>query len=369
MRVLQIGKFYYPYRGGMETYLLDLCQGLKTRVDLQVLVSNTGPRTVRETVDGVKVIRAASWGRVFSTSFCPSFSRLIKEYNGDIITVHHPNPLATISYLAAKPGGRLTVVYHSDIIKQKLTEMIFRPILLKFMRRVEKISVTSPQYLDGSPILTRFRDKCVTIPIGIDLAKYDETTSVAERVADIRRTHGERIVLFIGRMTLYKGVEYLIKAMDGVDGKLLAIGRGDRFEALKMMVASHHLEDKVCLMHEVSRDDLLAYLRACSVFCLPSISRNEAFGIVQLEAMASSRPVISSRLDTGITYSNLDGETGLVVPPRDAPALRDAINRLLNDDALNAKMGRKGRLRVEQEFTKEKMADRTFQLYKQLMDS
>ncbi len=366
IRVLQVGKFYYPYRGGMETYLLDLCQGLKDRVDLRVLVSNSGRRTVRETVDGVDVIRAGSWGRAFSTSFSPSFSRLIKEYRGDIITVHHPNPLATISYLAANPGGHLTVVYHSDIIKQKLTEMIFRPILLKFMRRVEKISVTSPRYIDGSAILTRFREKCVVIPIGIDLSKYDETPDTARRVEEIRQIHGERIVLFIGRMTLYKGIEYLVKAMDGVDGKLLAIGKGDRFEAMKMMVATHHLEDKICLMNEVSRDDLLAYLRACSVFCLPSISRNEAFGIVQLEAMASSRPVISSRLDTGITYSNIDGETGLVVPPRDAVALRDAINRLLDDQDLNAEMGRKGRLRVENEFTKEKMADRTFQMYKNL---
>lgn len=366
IKVLQVGKFYSPYRGGMETYLLDLCQGLKDRVDLEVLVSNTGSQTVREIVDGVSVTRAGSWGRAFSTSICPSFSRLIKEYRGDIITVHHPNPLATIAYLRANPDARLTVVYHSDIIKQKLTEMLFRPILLKFMRRVERISVTSPRYLDGSPILTRFRDKCVVIPIGIDLSKYDETPAIARRVAEIRRVHGERIVLFIGRMTLYKGIEYLVKAMDGVDGKLLAIGKGDRFESMKMMVASHHLEDKVCLMNEVSRDDLLAYLRACSVFCLPSISRNEAFGIVQLEAMASCRPVISSRLDTGITYSNIDGETGLVVPPRDAPALRDAINRLLDDHTLNAEMGRRGRIRVEEEFTKEKMAERTFQLYQNL---
>lgn len=366
IKVLQVGKFYYPFRGGMETYLRDLCQGLKDRVDLQVLVSNTKHQTVRETVDGVPVIRAASWGRAFSTSLCPSFSRLIKEYRGDIITVHHPNPLATIAYLSAKPDARLTIVYHSDIIKQKLTEMLFRPILLKFLRRAEKISVTSPRYIDGSPILTRFRDKCVIIPIGIDLAQYDETAYISKRAAEIKRIHGDKIVLFIGRMTLYKGIEYLIKAMGGVEGKLLAIGKGDRLESLKMMVASHHLEDKVCLMNEVSRDDLLAYLRACSVFCLPSISRNEAFGIVQLEAMACSRPVISSRLDTGITYSNLDGKTGLVVPPRNAPALRDAINCLLNDHDLNAEMGRRGRLRVEKEFTKEKMADRTYDMYRAL---
>jgi len=131
-------------------------------------------------------------------------------------------------------------------------------------------------------------------------------------------------------------------------------------------VASHHLEDKVFLMGEVSRDDLLAYLHACSVFCLPSITRNEAFGIVQLEAMACSRPVVSTRLDTGVNYINLDRETGLVVPPQDSGKLRDALNELLSNPELRKKLGRQGRERVKREFTKEKMAVRTFDLYQNL---
>ncbi len=365
--VLQVGKFYPPYRGGMETYLFDLCQGLKEHVELEVLVANDSRRTVREEVDGVKVVRAGSFGKIFSTSLCPSFPRLLREHAADIVTIHHPNPLATLAYLKARPSGRLTVVYHSDIVKQKLTEIFYRPLLLKFIERAERISVTSPHYIDGSPILRRFREKCVVIPIGIDLSLFEETEEIAARVREIRRAHGERTVLFIGRMTLYKGIEYLVKAMEAVNGKLLVVGSGERFDALKMMVVSHGLEDRVALMSAVSRTDLLAYLRACSVFCLPSISRNEAFGIVQLEAMASSRPVVSSRLDTGITYSNLDGITGLVVPPGDPPALARALNRILDDPALAAEMGRRGRKRVEEEFTKEKMAQRTFLMYREML--
>ncbi len=366
--VLQVGKFYSPYRGGMETYLVDLCRELKERVDLKVLVANTSRRTIREEVDGVEVIRAGSWGRAFSTSLCPSFPQLMRENAADIITVHHPNPLATLAYLKARPPGRLTVVYHSDIVKQKLTELLYRPLLLKFIRRAEKISVTSPHYIEGSPILRRFREKCVVIPIGIDLSLFEETGAIAARVREIRRIHGERTVLFIGRMASYKGIEYLVKAMGEVNGKLLAIGEGERFDALKMMVVSHGLEDRVALLSAVSPDDLRAHLRACSVFCLPSISRNEAFGIVQLEAMASSRPVVSSRLDTGITYTNLDGVTGLVVPPRDSRALARALNRILDDPALGDEMGRQGRRRVEEEFTKEKMAEKTYRMYRELLN-
>jgi len=366
MRVLQVGKFYYPYRGGMETYLRDLCLGLKDRVDLKILVSNTNHHTVRETVEGVDVIRAGQWGRLAATSLCPSFPRLLKQNAGDIISIQHPDPLAALSYLSAKPPGKMVVVYQSDIIRQRFTKYIYRPFLLSFLSRAQAIIVTSPLYIESSPVLHRFRDKCVVIPIGINPNDYLPSPSIGEKTQEIRRRHGDKIVLFVGRLALYKGIEYLLKAMEGIDGKLIIVGKGGRLGTLAMMVASHHLEDKVFLMGEVSRDDLLAYLHACSVLCLPSITRNEAYGIVQLEAMACSRPVVSTRLDTGVNYINLDHETGLVVPPQDPGKLRDGLNELLDDPELSAELGRRGQLRVEQEFTKKKMAEKTFQLYKEL---
>lgn len=367
IRVLQVGKFYYPYKGGMETYLLDLCQGLKDRVDLKVLVSNTSRRTVRERVGGVEVIRSGRWGRFLSTSLSPSFAGWFKKLPADIVSVQHPDPLAAISYLLARPFGKLVVIYQSDIIKQKLARFLYRPILLKFLRRADAIIVSSPRYLESSSILKNFKEKCVIVPIGIDASAYDLPPGLSGKVEEIRRIHGDRIVLFIGRLALYKGIEYLLKAMKGVRGKLLVVGKGARFSSLIMMAASHHLEEKVFFMNEVSRDDLLAYLHACSVFCLPSITRNEAYGIVQLEAMACARPVVSTRLETGVDYINQDGVTGVVVPPRNAPALEEALNRLLDQPGLSTRLGRRGRERVEREFTKEGMAEKTFSLYRDLM--
>jgi rhamnosyl/mannosyltransferase len=134
-----------------------------------------------------------------------------------------------------------------------------------------------------------------------------------------------------------------------------------------MMTAAHHLEEKVFFLRGVSRDELLSYLHACSVFCLPSITRNEAYGIVQLEAMACARPVVSTRLETGVDYINRDGITGLVVPPRDARALGEALNRLLDHPRLGSRLGRQGRERVEEVFTKKRMAEKTFELYRKLL--
>jgi len=367
MKILQVGKFYYPFRGGMETYLFDLCEVLKKETELQVLVANTAPKTVREKVRGVDVIRAASLGRVAHTSICPSFPALIRRHAAEINTVHHPDPMAALSYLLARPRGKLTVVYHSDIVKQKLTYLVYYPILMKFLRRAGRISVTSPQYLESSVILSKFKNKCVVIPIGIDISLYRRTPEIAGRVKEIRREYGEKTVLFIGRLALYKGVEYLVKAMENVEGKLIVIGGGDRLPSLMMMVASHGLEDKIFFMENLDRQELLAYLHACSVFCLPSITRNEAFGIVGLEAMACGRPVVSTRLKSGIAYTNQDGLTGRVVPPADAGALAAALNEILADPERGEAFGRAGRKRVEELFSREKMAGSTLEMYRDLL--
>jgi len=161
-------------------------------------------------------------------------------------------------------------------------------------------------------------------------------------------------------------LDYLVEAMEEVDGSLLIIGRGEREKPLKRAVSEKGLEDRIFLLGEISEDDLPHYLHACSVFCLPSVTRNEAFGVCQLEAMACSKPVVSTRLDTGVTFINRDGETGIVVPPRDSAALAVALNKLLDSPELARRMGGNGRSRVETLFTREKMVEATLRLYKEL---
>ncbi len=367
-RVLQVGKFFYPYKGGVETYLFNLVQELKDEVDFRALVSNTAPRTVRETVEGVEVVRAGTWGSLSSTSICPAFPFLLRRYEEDVVQIQHPDPMSAVAYLLAAPRGKLIVVYHSDIVRRRWLRGIYQPFLLKLLEKADRIIATSPNYLESSPLLRRFRDKCVVIPLGIDLTLYEVSSSLDVRADAIRKRYGNRIVLFIGRLAPYKGLDYLIEAMEGVDGKLIVIGSGAWLGSLTDLVHEKGLGGKVFFLGELSwLTDGPAYLRACSVFCLPSISRNESFGIVQLEAMASRRPVVSSRLNTGVDYVNQDGVTGILVPPKDVGALRNALNRILDDPELGRKMGEAGRLRVEKEFTREKMAGETLRLYRELL--
>jgi rhamnosyl/mannosyltransferase len=365
MRVLQVGKFYHPYRGGMETYLRELCLGLKGEVDLEVLVSHTSRRTVRETVEGVKVARAGSWGKISSTSLCPGFPALMREMAGDIVQIQHPDPLAGLSYLLARPRGKLVIVYQSDIIRKRLIYAYY-PFLRLFFRRARKVIVSSERYLESSWFLKRYRDKCAIIPIGIDPAPYRLTPGMAAQAGAIRRKYGERIVLFIGRLARYKGLECLLEAMTEVEGKLLIIGRGERLDPLLRQVVRRQLAEKVFFLGEIPETEIPSYLHACAALCLPSITRNEAFGICQLEAFACARPVVNTRLETGVSFINIDGQTGLSVPPRDARALGAALNRLLDSPALGRAMGEAGRRRLETVFSREAMVRATLELYQKL---
>jgi glycosyltransferase involved in cell wall biosynthesis len=350
----------------MELTLYDLCHELKDKVDLRVLVANGRGRTRVENNDGLKVIRVGSLGMIFSTSICPTMASWIDRIPADIVQIHHPNPMANFSYLLSHQRGKLIVLYQSDIVRQRLSYRLYVPFLMKMLNRASRIIVTSPNYLASSPLLMRFKEKCVVIPLGIDIRKFKKEGNETG-IAEIRHQYGGKIILFVGRLTHYKGVPYLLDAMKEVSGKLLIIGKGELEKNLKNQAARNGLSRKVHFLGELAEDKMGPFFHACDMLVLPSISRNEAFGLVQLEAMACYKPVISTNLDTGVSYVNQNGVTGFVVPPRDSKALADAINQLLKEENLRTRMGIEGRRRVEGEFTREKMAHETLRLYEEVL--
>ena len=350
----------------MESVLYDLCDELKDKVDLRVLVANGRGFTRIDAKDGMKVIRLGSLGTIFSTSICPTMAYWIRRLQADIVQIHHPNPMANISYLLSSQQGRLIVLYQSDIIRQRLTYRLYGPFLMGMLRKAHRIIVTSPNYLASSPLLEKFREKCVVIPLGIDLQRFKKRGNERE-IAAIRSQYGGRIVLFVGRLTHYKGVPYLLEAMKNVSGRLLIIGSGELERQLRYQVERSNLSIKVKFLGELGEEEIINFFYTCDLLVLPSITRNEAFGLVQLEAMACGKPVISTYLETGVPYVNQNGVTGLIVPPRESKTLAEAINRLLQDEKLRTRMGTEGRKRVEKEFTKERMARETLKLYEEIL--
>ena len=316
MKILHIYKDYYPpVHGGIEKSINFLCNGFKNSADVEVLVTNTEFKTRIDVIDGIKIYKIADLGRILSAPLSPAFPYWLGKIKADILHFHLPNPTAVISYLLAKPKGKVVVTWHSDIIRQKKFLKLYAPFLYKFLKHADAIIGTSERYIKTSPHLSKFLDKTYPIPLGIDISEYIAAPDTNEHVVKIRERYGERIILFLGLLRYYKGVQYLIKSMKSVDGKLLIIGKGPMEKKLKSLTAELQLNDKVIFIGVVDEKTKLHYLHSCNILCLPSILRSEGFGLSQLEAFACGKPVISTNLNTGVPYVNQNEVTGLVVKP------------------------------------------------------
>jgi rhamnosyl/mannosyltransferase len=367
MRVLQLGKYYYPYMGGIETHLRDLATGLARSVDVEVIVCHTRLRPVRDRLDGVDVTRVGTIGRAASTEICPTlpFELSTREY--DVLHLHSPNPMGMVGYLMAKKSRphALVVTHHSDVVRQALLRRSFEPVFRGVMSRADSIIVSSQLYLESSRELIPYRNKCLVIPYGIRTESHESVGQ--SEVRRLRALYGSRVVLAVGRLIYYKGFEVLVEAMSGVDGVLVLVGGGPLRPRIARRVRELGLSKRVFLVGEIHNDELARYYAAADVFAFPSIARSEAFGIAQLEAMAAGLPVVNTALESGVPSVSRHGLTGLTVPPGDARRLAAAINQLLNDPEERSRLGREARRRVEVEFASELMVRRVLDLYRRLV--
>ena len=364
IKVLQVNKLYYPHIGGVEKHVQDVAEALADRVDFRILVANNHFKTVNETINGIEVTKIASLGSISSAPVAPTFGCWLRRARPDIFHFHFPYPLGEFSFLFTKTNAKLVVTYHSDIIRQKKLLALYRPFMMRFLKKADKILVSSPNLIANSPVLRHFREKCQVIPFGIDTNRFALTPDVERKAAGFRKQFNHKnIILFTGRLAYYKGLSYLVEAMKEIDGALVLAGEGNLRGQLESQARSAGVLNKIVFLGKIAEQDLPPLYYACDVFVLPSIAQSEAFGLVQLEAQACGKPVISTDLPTGVPYANLDGETGLIVPPKNGPALSEAINKLLNDQELRKRLGEAGKKRVNSQFSLEAMAQAVLKVY------
>ena len=365
MRILHLGKFYPPHRGGIETHLQTLCRELSKSAAIEVIVANDRQGDETELLEGVKVRRLRPLLNVAAAPICQRMIQEIRATPADLVHLHVPNPYAGLAFLMSGHPAPLVISWHSDIVRQRFLARVLGPVERAVVRRATALMASSPNYIESSPILARNRDKCRVIPYGIDSDEFRPRDHAA--VAEIRRRYGSRLVLTVGRLVYYKGFEYLIRTMANVRGHLLIVGDGPlraqlQAEATRSGVARH-----VTFLGNLPRAELLNHYHAADVFALPSVARSEAFGIVQLEAMASGKPVVNTRLASGVPFVSLDGETGITVEPAAPAAFGAAINQLLDQPLLRARYGVAAMRRVREYFSLAAMISRTLALYEEIL--
>ena len=362
MRVLHLGKFYPPAKGGMETILALIAERTSPHVNNRVLVANESRQTVAERCAGVEVHRVAAIARIGAVALCPTMPAALAREQADLIVLHEPNPMALVSYFVARPHAHLIVWFHSEVIRPSWRYRLFyRPFLRFALRRADRIVVSSPTLVASASELRDWQSRCAVIPFGVEAVQ--SSPLIAARAAEIKDDVAQPIILFVGRLVRYKGVHVLLDALHDVGATALLVGDGPERTALEARARELGIADRVRFLGAVSDEELRALYSACDVFVLPSTTRQEAFGVVQLEAMMAGKPVVSTDLGTGVGWVNQHGETGLVVPPGDVSALRDALRRLLEDESLRNSYGEAAARRACTNFSVERMIEAILALY------
>lgn len=364
LKILQLGKFY-PIKGGVEKVMYDLMTGLSEKGTDCDMMCASFERDSRDMVinSHASLKLCGSLTQKAATMISPAMIfRLRDVCDGyDIIHVHHPDPMAALALFCSGYKGKVVLHWHSDIEKQKWLLKLYKPLQRWLLRRADRIVGTTPVYLAESPFLRDFQDKTFCLPIGIDEVCVDE-----KRAEEIKRRYdGKKIVFSLGRLVPYKGYRWLVEAAKYLDDSYVVLigGSGDLKNELQSEIDGLGLNGKVELLGRVSDEDLPAYYGACSVFCMSSVQKTEAFGIVQIEAMSCGKPVVATRIPhSGVAWVNEDGVSGLNVEPKDAKALAEAIMNVVDGGRYEV-YAHNARLRYENEFTRERMINRCLNLY------
>lgn len=386
MRICHLGKFYPPAPGGIETHVRTLayaqtrlgagvrviCVNHEDRVGQDVtwkFLARTQP--VEETDGPVEIVRLGRWASFARFDACPALLRVLQraEDDCDLLHLHVPNPTMVLALATVRPRVPCVITYHSDVVKQKLLARLQRPFENIVFARAGAVLASSPTYAAGSPFLQRHRDKLAVVPFGIDLEPLtDPSAASLAAAARLRAAWGEPLWLLVGRLVYYKGVDQAIRALPSVPGKLLIVGEGPLQGELKRLACQLGVAERIVWQGRLSDVDLIGAYHAATALWFPSNARSEAFGLVQVEAMACGCPVINTDIrHSGVSWVSPHEESGLTVNVNDPNALASASRRLLEESGLRARLSRQARARATAEFADDRMARRTFEQYERAL--
>ncbi len=371
MKVLHVFKTYYPDTfGGIEEVVYQLAKhssqfGIHAEV---FALSNRAPQTLPEIYDGHRVHRIKKDIEFASTTFSLAafqyFRKLTKEF--DLIHYHFPWPVMDLMHFYANHSKPSVVTYQSDIIKQKKLLHLYKPVQQRFLNSVDAIVATTPNYVASSPVLARFTDKLTIIPNGVEPAP--STDAVKERIKYWENELSGPFFLFVGALRYYKGLDTLLQAAAKAPYPIIIAGAGFEEARLREIVRVKGLTN-VRFVGAISEEDKHALLSLSFGFVFPSCTRTEAYGIVLIEASMHGKAMITCEIGTGTSYINLNGETGIVVPPNNPDAFADAMKTLWENPELSRQYGSAAKQRYEQHFTAEKMMESYVDLYNKCLQN
>jgi glycosyltransferase involved in cell wall biosynthesis len=373
-KILHIPNYYPPHKGGIEDVCYNIVSELKSCYLQEVICFNDFSKKQVDCFEKITVTRIGYLKKISSQAISLSYFYELKKKIGtfapDVIHFHAPNPLVSLYLLSLiKRNTHLVVHWHSDIVDQKQLYRFYAPVERQLLKRAQAIIATSENYLTCSFPLSKFTAKSVVIANMIDTGKLDLQEQegedvIVKRIKDAYK--GSKLILFIGRMVPYKGLEYLIKAAKEIRGnyKILLVGGGPLEDDLKKMAQDN---SNIIFLGRVNDSDLRAYLHASDIFAFPSITKNEAFGIALAEALYCGLPAVCFNVQgSGVSWVNQHNRTGFVVENKSTAQLAEAINVLIQDDSCRMKMSEEAKCWARGNFLRKNAATKISEIYESL---
>ncbi len=368
MRVLHFYRTAIPdSMGGVEQVIHTLASGsVKRGAKVDVLSLSKHPVPAMLTSEGYTQHRVKLNFEIASTGVSfESIHKLAKLANeADLIHYHFPWPFMDVAHFVARVKKPTMITYHSDIIRQQYLLKLYRSMKHMFLSDIDRIVATSQNYLSTSKVLQRYGHKTSVIPIGLNSEKYSSASE--ERIQYWNKRIGSRFFLFVGVIRYYKGLHILIDSAQNADYPIVIVGSGPLEAEIKSQATRLGLNN-IYFLGFLPEEDKIALLKLCFALVFPSHLRSEAFGVSLLEGAIFGKPLISSEIGTGTTYINIDGDTGIVVPPGDSMSLRKAMNYLWDNPEIAEQMGKRAQHRYWEYFTADTMVDRYMKLYDEMI--
>jgi rhamnosyl/mannosyltransferase len=373
MRVTHAYKIFRPdIEGGIPAVISQLARLRESGVEVSVITVRAKGATRRFDLDGAAVTAIRSFGEISSMPISPAFPLALKQaaLTCDVLALHAPFPLNDLGTVLGVPDDTAVVVHwHAEILGRKAVMPLVAPLVRRTLARADRIVVSDQSIIDGSPFLGPYTGKCAIVPYGIEPTEWSDLNDSTRQQTDALRAKHPRLVISMGRLVPYKGFPVLLKALQRIEGEVVIVGQGSEYQHLQQLAAEFGVADRLTLTGFLPRDAMKAWLHAAQAFVLPSITTAEAFGIVQIEAMAAGLPVVNTSLPTAVPTIARDGLEGFTVAPNDSDALADAINWLLNNPALAHRFGAAGRTRVDAEYSETVFLRRIRQIYVDALES
>jgi glycosyltransferase involved in cell wall biosynthesis len=365
MKVLHFYKTYYPDTfGGAEQAIQQIClataaQGVKN--NLLALSPSALPERIE--YPSLSVVRVRRQGQIASMDMAAGAFRAFREMAAqvDLVHVHYPWPFMDVVLWASDCKVPIVVTYHSDIIRQRVLKLAYAPLERWLLHRADQIVATSPNYMESSANLRRFADKTLSIPLALDESSYS-----LEKAALPAPLKANGFMLFVGMLRYYKGLHTLVQAAQDLPFQVVIAGAGPEEQSLMASARALNAQN-IVFLGRVSEAVKMRLLQECVAFVFPSNQRSEAFGVSLLEAAMCGKPMLTCEIGTGTSFVNINGETGLVVPPDDPMRLRQAMLQLWDDSQLRQKLAHGARLRFEQTFTAGDMGKSYLRVYERLL--